>query len=182
MVSGTAKGRRLKMVPGEGTRPITDRVKEALFNILGSDVIGARFIDLFAGTGGVGIEALSRGAEAATFVDMDRRAVDTIRSNLALTGFGSRAEVVRADALAYLRTGNPVPADFIYVAPPQYKELWSQTVAEIDRKREWLRPDGWVIAQMHPVEAKDLTLEHLEMVDERRYGSTLLRFYERPGQ
>ena len=86
VITGTAKGRALKAVPGETTRPITDRVKEALFDILGANVREARFLDLFAGTGGVGIEALSRGAHEAVFVENGWQAIETIRFNLEKTG------------------------------------------------------------------------------------------------
>ena len=88
VISGTAKGRRLRLVPGEGTRPITDRVKESLFNILGTDIQDAWLLDLFSGTGSVGIEALSRGAAGALLVDKDPRAVATIQENLRATGLG----------------------------------------------------------------------------------------------
>src|SRR5512142_3045504 len=84
VIAGSAKGRKLKSVPGDTTRPITDRVKEALFNIIGGDVIDSRWWDLFAGTGAVGIEALSRGAAYARFTDLNRAPVETVKSNLAL--------------------------------------------------------------------------------------------------
>ena len=82
VISGTAKGRNLQSVPGDSTRPITDRVKEALFNIFGADMIDAEFLDLFGGTGGVGIEALSRGAAHAVFIEKNRKAQETIKANL----------------------------------------------------------------------------------------------------
>src|SRR5512143_2333273 len=96
------KGRNLQAVPGDSTRPITDRVKEALFNILGADIVDARFLDLFGGTGGVGIEALSRGAAQAVFVDKDRKAQETIKANLLQTKLSDRAAIVRGDAFTYL--------------------------------------------------------------------------------
>ena len=178
VISGTAKGRTLKSVPGEGTRPITDRVKESLFNILGADVHGARFLDLFAGTGGVGIEALSRGAREAVFVEQGRAALETIRANLALTQLAERARVVRADVFTFLSGTPDVPFDYIYIAPPQYKRLWAQTLGAIDANPVWLSEDSQVIVQIHPVEFEPLQLEHLALVDERKYGSTLLCFYE----
>ncbi|MER3469301.1 MAG: 16S rRNA (guanine(966)-N(2))-methyltransferase RsmD, partial [Thermoflexus sp.] len=97
VISGSAKGRRLKSLPGAGTRPIADRVKTALFDILGASVVGARVLDLFAGTGSVGIEALSRGAAEAVFVEKDPRAVRVLRENLQRTGLADRARVVRGD-------------------------------------------------------------------------------------
>lgn len=178
VISGTAKGRALKPVPGEGTRPITDRVKESLFNILGADVRDARFLDLFAGTGGVGIEALSRGAKEAVFVEQGRAALETIRANLALTKLAERARVVRADVFAFLSGTPNAPFDYIYIAPPQYEGLWAETLRAIDGKPAWLSQDSQVIVQIHPVEFEPLALEHLALVDERKYGSTLLCFYE----
>ena len=178
VISGTAKGRTLKGVPGEGTRPITDRVKESLFNILGADIRDARFLDLFAGTGGVGIEALSRGAKEAVFVEQGRAALETTRANLAITQLAERARVVRADVFAFLSGTPDVPFDYIYIAPPQYKGLWAQTLQAIDAKPAWLSEDSQVIVQIHPVEFEPLQLERLALVDERKYGSTLLCFYE----
>ena len=104
VISGTAKGRSLQSVPGDSTRPITDRVKESLFNILGADIVAARFLDLFGGTGGVGIEALSRGAAHAVFVEKNRKAQETIKANLLHTKLIDRAEIVRGDAFAFLRS------------------------------------------------------------------------------
>lgn len=181
VISGTAKGRRLRLVPGEGTRPISDRVKEALFNILGADIQGAWLLDLFAGSGSVGIEALSRGAAGALLVDKDPRALSTIRENLVATGFGDRAQVIRSDAFALLRDSPPRPVDYVYIAPPQYRDLWAQALGELEAHPGWLNPDAWVIVQMHPKEARDLGLRRLVETQRRKYGSTLLIFYEFPG-
>ncbi len=93
VISGTAKGRKLKSVPGDTTRPITDRVKEALFNILAGDVVDSTWWDLFAGTGAVGIEALSRGASFVRFTDLNREPIETIRFNLTQCRFTERSEV-----------------------------------------------------------------------------------------
>ncbi|GAB4564484.1 MAG: 16S rRNA (guanine(966)-N(2))-methyltransferase RsmD [Anaerolineae bacterium] len=177
VIAGSARGRRLRSVPGDTTRPITDRVKESLFNILGGDVIGCRFLDLFGGTGAVGIEALSRGAAFCTFVDKNERARRTILQNLHDTGLSDRAEVLRADAFAFLRRPDLTPYDIIYVAPPQYQGLWRKALEQIDARPELLTQDGLVIVQIHPKEAEEVTLRHLVLEDERRYGSTLLRFY-----
>ena len=132
VIAGKAKGRKLRSVPGDIARPITDRVKESLFNILRDEVVDALFLDLFAGTGSVGIEALSRGA---------RRAVD-----------------------------------LIYIAPPQYKGLWAKTLLALDG-RGFLTEDGLAIAQIFPKEYQDLELSSLSLVDQRKYGSTMLCFY-----
>jgi len=178
VIAGKAKGRRLKPVPGMGTRPITDWAKSALFNILGSSVVGARFLDLFAGTGGVGIEALSRGAAEAVLVERGQTALRTIRENLAHTGLTEGATVERADVFDYLAR-SPTPFDFVYVAPPQYRGLWADTLRALDAQPGWLYEDGWVIAQIHPREYKVLPLQALALFDQRTYGSVMLCFYER---
>ncbi|MBI3761313.1 MAG: 16S rRNA (guanine(966)-N(2))-methyltransferase RsmD [Chloroflexi bacterium] len=181
VISGSAKGRRLKMVPGEGTRPVGDKVKQALFNILGADIEGATFLDLFAGTGSVGIEALSRGAARAVFVESDRMAAKIIGDNLAYTGLADRAQVVRGDAFRFLGGARREAFDFVYIAPPQYADLWRLILSALDAHPDWLNPDGMAIAQINPVEYNELSLTALRFFDQRKYGSTLLCFYEKPG-
>ena len=177
VIAGLAKGRRLMGVPGEGTRPITDKVKGALFNILGPEVEGSRFLDLFAGTGSVGIEALSRGARQAVFVERARKAVAVVHRNLEITGFADRAEVVHGDAFQFVgRASAEVQFDYVYVAPPQYRDLWSKTLSTLDAK-PLLAPDGLVIVQVHPKEFSPLVTQQLNLVSDRRYGSTVLLFY-----
>lgn len=179
VISGLAKGKKLKAVPGDTTRPITDRTKEALFNILGAWIIDARVLDLFGGTGAVGIEALSRGAAHVTFVDKSYVATRTIGQNLRLTGLAARALVKRVDALKFIDQPPPQPFDLIYVAPPQYQEMWAKVIEQLDPQLErWLLPDGAIIAQIHPVEYRDLSLQNLVLYNQRKYGSTLLCFYE----
>ncbi len=182
IIGGTARGRRLKMVPGTGTRPISARAKEALFNILGGELVGATFLDLFAGTGSVGIEALSRGASQVYFVDHDSRAIRTVQENLRLTRLEARAKVVRSDAFAFLTRPATVTFDYVYVAPPQFQGLWRRALEMLDARTEWLNPDAWVIAQIAPSEYEDVPLKRLELFDQRRYGTTLLCFYESPSE
>jgi 16S rRNA (guanine(966)-N(2))-methyltransferase RsmD len=178
VISGKAKGRKLRSVPGKGTRPITDRAKSALFSILGYDIINSHFLDLFAGTGQVAIEALSRGGSSAVLVERAGSAVRVIQKNLELTGLADLAQVVRADVFSYLARP-PSPFDYIYVAPPQYQGLWSATLRVLDAEPGWLAEDGWVIAQIHPREYEELPLAHLFMFDQREYGSVMLCFYAR---
>jgi len=176
VITGKAKGRRLKSVPGKGTRPITDRAKLALFNIIGNDVVDCRFLDLFAGTGQVGIEALSRGAIEAVFVEQAWPALRTIRDNLAHTRLEAGARVVRADVFDFL-AGEPEPFDYIYIAPPQYRGLWVETLRALDANLSWLSGDGWAMAQIHPQEYEELVLERLALFDQRTYGGVMLCFY-----
>lgn len=176
VIAGSAKGRQLKLVPGDSTRPVMDRVKEALFNIIGRDILDSTFLDLFAGTGSVGIEALSRGAKKAVFVDIERKAIQTIEENLALTKLGKKAVIKRGDALAFLSQKPGEPYDFIYIAPPQYKGLWLQVLQTLEAKPVWITPQTQIIVQIDPSEEETLALTHLEVVDKRRYGKTLLVF------
>jgi 16S rRNA (guanine(966)-N(2))-methyltransferase RsmD len=178
VIAGIAKGRKLKMVPGDSTRPIMDRVKEALFSILGRSVVGANFLDLFAGTGSVGIEALSRGAKHVTFVELDRMAVRTIQENLAITKLGDHATIRKTDVFALLRGQPDRPYALIYIAPPQYKELWLHTLQALDANPAWLLPEAVVIVQIDPSEHQPVTLKHLVEYNQRQYGNTMLWFFE----
>ncbi len=178
VIAGGAKGTPLQAVPGQGTRPISDRVKEALFDILGAAVVDARILDLFAGTGSVGIEALSRGAAQATFVEKQARAVAVIRANLRRARLQDRARVVQADVFKFLR-GAPHPADLIYIAPPQYRGLWSKTLHALEANPGWLASGGLVIVQIFPKEFAPLELNSLRLTERRKYGSTQLCFYEK---
>ena len=179
VIAGKAKGRKLRSVPGDTTRPVTDRVKEALFNIIAGDVVDSNWWDVFAGTGAVGIEALSRGAASARFSDSNRVPIDTIKSNVEHCGFKAQSDIRRADAFAYLSSPPDRAFEYIYIAPPQYQDMWSKALELVDDNPGWLTDDGWVIAQIHPKEYKSPVLENLEEFDQRKYGSTLLVFYER---
>ena len=120
VIAGEARHLPLKAVPGDSTRPTTDRIKETLFNILHRDLPGTVFVDLFAGSGGIGIEALSRGAAEAWFVDNSAAAVAVINENLRFTRLFPRAKVLRADAAAAVDRleAKGVRADFIFMDPP----------------------------------------------------------------
>ncbi len=176
VIAGRAKGRKLKSVPGTTTRPITDRAKSALFSILGQDVVGCRFLDLFAGTGQVAIEALSRGAAGALLVEREAAALRTIRENLELTRLHESARIVRADVFEFLRRP-PEPFDYVYVAPPQYHGWWAETLTLLDAASGWLAEDGWAIAQINPREYEEPSLQQLMLFDQRRYGGVMLCFY-----
>lgn len=182
VVAGIAKGRRLKGPKSDGTRPIIDRVKTALFDILSWRVEDVHFLDLFAGTGSVGIEALSRGAASATFVELDASALAIVRENLEHTQLAAHAETVRGDAFAFLNAAAAQGRrfDMIYIAPPQYQGLAARAVTVLDAA-PLTEPGGMVIAQVHPREGLELgalALTRLRRTDQRTYGSTLLMFYE----
>jgi 16S rRNA (guanine966-N2)-methyltransferase len=183
IIGGKARGRKIRSVPGETTRPITDKVREALFNILGPDIQGASFLDLFAGTGSVGIEALSRGAEFVCFVELNRKPLTIIRENLKSTRLDAGAVVIHSDAFALLERPVNHQFDYVYIAPPQYKGMWSRALQSLDKYIGWLSEDAWVIIQIHPIEYKstceEMSIKNLVEFDRRHYGSTLLVFYRR---
>ena len=180
VVTGEAKGRKLKAPKTMGTRPIIDRVKTALFDILSTEVEDARFLDLFGGTGSVGIEALSRGATSATFIEMNYKVLKLLRENLQITQLADRAETIHGDAFKFLQTHSGTHAthaqpsvgtdgsrpladgsrsgvvgqrvyDIIYVAPPQYHEMAAQALQLLDGSA-LVAPEGLVIVQVHPKE------------------------------
>ncbi len=180
VIAGTARGIRLS-TPGPGTRPFGDRVKEALFAILEADLRGARVLDLFAGSGAGGIEALSRGAAAATFVERDPGAVATIRANLERAHLaGPAVRVVRAEAVAWLRAASgPVggPYDVVLADPPYDRsDVLVRALATLG--------DGRLLASRAQVVAKHFWRDRppervglLASVRERRFGETALTFY-----
>ena len=179
IIAGEARGQHLKSVPGNITRPITDKVKEALFNILGNGVYGCHFLDLFGGTGSVGLEALSRGANLAVLIDVHRAAYATIKENVLALGFKERAEVYHQDALKFLEKAPETDFDYIYIAPPQYKAIWKEAITKVDDNPAWLHADGEVIVQIDVLEYEEMPLKNLHEVSQRRYGDTLLVFYEK---
>ena len=175
VITGDAKGLLLKPVPGTGTRPISDKVKESLFNILGVRIPDCRFLDLFAGTGSVGIEALSRGAKEAVFCEKASKAVRVIRENLLHTEMDEWARVLHIDAFDYLARSSD-RFDVIFVAPPQYRGMWVKALMALD-DRPLLSQGGVIIVQIFPKEFEPLSLQHFILDDQRKYGSTLLCFY-----
>ena len=178
ITTGRAKGRMLKSVPGDITRPITDRVKQAVFNIVADDVLQSTWLDLFAGTGAVGIEALSRGAKHVTFIDQNAQAIRTIEANLKATQLTQSTRVIRQDALKYIAGHPNASYGFIYVAPPQYQGLWAEALVAIDHQPKWLEQNGAIIVQIDPREFHEVALKNFELVDRRKYGATMLCFYE----
>jgi 16S rRNA (guanine966-N2)-methyltransferase len=171
IVAGTLGGRRISAPPGRDTRPTSDRVREALFSILGARVEGARVLDLFAGSGALGIEALSRGAASATFVEHSATALRTLRANLAELGL--EAPVHRVDALKWLRSAEDL-YDLVFLDPPYdlAGRLGGELAAALPAV---LGPGATVVAESDRRRPLDLSLA---LKDERRYGDTLIRIYE----
>jgi 16S rRNA (guanine(966)-N(2))-methyltransferase RsmD len=181
VIAGKSKGKKIKTVDGDTTRPIADRAKESLFNILGGDVIDSNWWDLFGGTGAVGIEALSRGAAFVLFSDLNRDPIETIRFNVSHCQYESQSEIRRADAFAYLAAQPDRVFEYIYIAPPQYKEMWIKVLELLDNNMGWLAGDGWTVVQISPREYRrsQPALKNLEEFDQRQYGNTIFIFYQR---
>ena len=148
VITGTARGRRLSTLEGLETRPTAERVKEGLFSAIQFDITGRRVLDLFAGSGQLGIECLSRGAAEAVFVDSNPRALETVRENLRRTGLARRAAVVAGDALAYLESAPPRRFSLIFLDPPYETNLLENALKRI-AAFDILAPYG-IIAAEHP--------------------------------
>jgi 16S rRNA (guanine966-N2)-methyltransferase len=178
VIAGSARGIRLE-APGPGTRPLADRVKQTLFAVLEPDLPGARVLDLFAGSGAAGIEALSRGAATVTFVEHDAGATKVIAANLARAHLaGTNAEVVRDDALRWLRRSDPgQPFDVVIVDPPyDRRDLLAQALEALG---PLIAPGGWVVAKHFWRDAPPATIGLLASERDRRFGETALTFYRR---
>jgi 16S rRNA (guanine966-N2)-methyltransferase len=181
VIAGSAKGIRLR-APGPGTRPIADRVKQTLFAILEPDLPDARILDLFAGSGAGGIEALSRGAAAATFVEKDQGAAAVIEANLRATGLGGHAAaVIRWDVVRWLGEANVGEAfDLVLVDPPYAETALLGRVLEIlGRADAPLASDARVVAKHFWRDRPPERVGMLAAERERRFGETALTFYRR---
>ncbi|KPC74901.1 DNA methyltransferase [Thermoactinomyces vulgaris] len=150
IIAGNRKGTRLKMVPGQHVRPTADRVKESLFSVIGPFFDGGYALDLFAGTGSLGLEALSRGMERAFFVDQSRTSCETVRANAALAKLSDQVEIMRRDARAALKTLNErgIRFDIIFLDPPYHKQLLIPALTEI-AELGLVAEEGVVVAE-HP--------------------------------
>ena len=181
VIAGTARGVPLRAPRDAGTRPVTDRVKETLFAILGERVPGARVLDLYAGSGALGVEALSRGAAHATFVERGREALAALRHNLERTRLAAEASVHGGDVLRYLG-GAPAeaPFDLAFLDPP-YSER--DILAPLERLVPLLSPDAGVVVK-HFWRTEVAVPDGLAPWRERRFGETALTFLVRvaPGQ
>ena len=179
VISGTARGRHLKELQGMDTRPTTDKVKESLFNIIQFEIEGRRVLDLFGGTGQLGIEALSRGADHCTFVDMRKEAAALIRENLRLTGLSERSRVVQGDALSFLSSCGE-KFDVILLDPPYHTELLEKSVERIT-EFDILREHGIMICESAAERGLPALPPPYERGREYRYGKIRLTVCRRAG-
>ena len=173
IVAGTARGRRLVAPPGVDTRPTSDKVREAVFNVLGQFFDGGAVLDLYAGTGALALEALSRGFERAVCVDSDRRVADLIARNAAACGFAERVEVLRAPVESAIRRLEAGSFALAFVDPP-YALGPETALSLLDRV---LAPAGQVVAEHDSRRPPAERYGALALVDRRRFGSTGISIY-----
>lgn len=177
IIGGTLKGRKLASVKGDRTRPTADRVREALFNILGPLPPGTRVLDLFAGTGALGIEALSRGADLAVFVDRDPRPLATLRKNIDHCGLQAHTRVFRWDITKNLNCLKPFtrPFDLAFLDPPYHNQLIPPALAGLLRLQALSQ--GATIVAEHAADEDIPPPAGLIREDRRTYGQTSLSFF-----
>ena len=177
VVAGTARGVTLKTPDGMKTRPTTDRVKEAMFSVLHFDLPGAKVLDLFGGTGQLGIEALSRGARSCVFVDENDKACQLIRENLKRTKFEAQAKVIRGDYLQFLRTTGE-KFDIILLDPP-YAEVFLENCLNLITEIDILQTDGIIVTE-RPVEKKlTMSFDGFSRSKDYKYGNTVVTLYRK---
>jgi 16S rRNA (guanine966-N2)-methyltransferase len=175
VIAGEAKGRRLKAPRGMDTRPTSDKVKEALFSILAARIEGARLLDLFGGAGGIGIEALSRGAARVEFVESDRATADILSENIAACGFRNRAEIHRMDAFRFLKQAQE-PYDLIFADPPYHDGRLKKLLPALGRG-DMISPGGLVIVEHFRKIPLPNRIGTLQSVRSYEYGDTVLTLY-----
>ncbi len=171
IIAGTAKGRRVNSVKNDHTRPTSDRVKEALFNILGYPLNSFKVLDLFAGTGNLGLEALSRGAQKTVFVDLDHECYQVIKKNIADLGFKQKSVVLKKDCLQFIKDANE-EFDIILMDPPYNISNINEYIYEIFNSKI-LSEEGVIV-----VEHDNSFKSEIEPSDKRKYGQTYLSFYK----
>ncbi len=175
ITGGTGRGRTLKVPAGLKVRPTSDKVKQALFNILGERVPDAIFLDLFAGAGGIGIEALSRGAGRAVFVDGSRESLDVVKHNIEQAGFLDRAEAVLSKVEPFLKKRSG-PYDIVFLDPPYAMEMLP--LLQLLAASGLLKPDAVIIAEHFKKQTSPATAGALALYREATYGDTVLAFYK----
>lgn len=174
ITGGMGRGRRLKGPSGKRIRPTSEKVKQALFNILSDKIGGAVFLDLFAGAGGIGIEAISRGAARAVFVDASKDAVRLILANIQAADFADRAVVIHSGAEAFLKRGG-YTFDIVFLDPPYAEDL--EPLLRMISEADILSQDGIVVAERFKKQSSVERAGGLALFREARYGDTVLAFY-----
>ncbi len=178
VIGGRARGTKLRSPSTTETVPITDRAKEALFNILYPVMRDSRFLDLFAGTGGVGIEALSRGAKHATFIEISGKIFEDLKWNVERTRCKDQATLINADAFDYVAKCKE-KFDIVFVAPPQWVGMCQKAMDSLSVSTDILEDDGIIITQHNPIEEVVVDDKIFTEYDKRVYGGVQFNFYRK---
>ena len=177
IISGKAKGTKLYTLKGNNTRPTSDRAKEALFNIVGADIIGCNFLDLFSGSGAIGLEAASRGAENVILVDKSNDAIDIIKRNVEKTHLKEKTQIYNLDYNKVLKTKIKEKQDYIFLDPPYESNLLYKSILEI-LENDILEKNGIIIVETDRAEEIKKQLKELSVniIDVRKYGRNQFLF------
>jgi 16S rRNA (guanine966-N2)-methyltransferase len=180
VISGSARGRSLKAVPGMSTRPTTDKVKESVFSMIGPYFDGGLVLDLFAGTGGLGIESLSRGMEKAIFIDMEKKSIDTVLHNLEVSGLKDKAEVYRNDAGRALKllAKRGLKFDLVFLDPPYKMKIIAELITVME-EQELLLPQVRIVVEHDAGDVLADSIGTLQLKKRAEYGETAVTIYER---
>ncbi len=173
VITGTAKGRKLKTLEGENVRPTIERVKEAIFSIIQFEIEGRRILDLFAGSGQLGIEALSRSAASAVFIDADKAAVAIVKENLDAAKLAEKAAVLQTDAAAFLQTSELI-FDIAFLDPPYGTGVLQKVLPLVAAK---IAPGGIILCEAPFGEEMPKTIGNLSLTRVYRYGKTAITTY-----
>ena len=177
VITGSARGRNLTAPDGLDTRPTSDMTKGAVFSILQMMIENSEFLDLFAGSGQMGIEALSRGARSATFIDSDRKAIESIKTNLKNCGFMEKSKVAMMDSISYIQNCSN-KFDVIFLDPPYQKELIDKVLPYCGK---CLKEEGIILCETEKNEQLPQDVEGLELEKEYRYGKAKITSYRMKG-
>lgn len=176
IITGRARGKKLVTLEGKDVRPTSDKIKESLFNILQFNIEGRVFLDLFAGSGQIGLEAISRGAEKAVFVDSSKKSIAVIEQNVQHTGFTAESKVVNADSLMYIRH-TAEKFDVAYVDPPYKTGILQEVLPYVAEAMN----EGGIIVCEHPVDEEvPEEIGEFAKLKDYKYGKIILTAYRRP--
>ncbi|MBS5786487.1 MAG: 16S rRNA (guanine(966)-N(2))-methyltransferase RsmD [Clostridioides difficile] len=179
IISGRARGLKLNAPKNDNIRPTTDRIKESLFNMISPYILDSNVLDLFAGTGSLGIECLSRGAKECIFVDLNKESIKVLNSNIKKANFVNESEVINSDfsnALNSLKLKNR-KFDIVFLDPPYYENMFIEAIKKID-DFDLLNEDSIVVVEHDSVDIFPENLGRLEKNRDKKYGNTTLTFYK----
>ncbi len=181
IISGSAKGRKLKSPKDQLTRPTSDRLKETLFNILAPKIYGAHILDVFAGSGALGLEAISRGAASVTFFEIHKEAVRLIQDNVELCGFQKQSRLIVGDAISKIKTffpGVDQKIDLVFIDPP-YQTGLAEHALEVLSKVSWLKPTVTIVVEHHGKEELPDEISSLKKYRVLKQRDSTITFYGR---